>query len=275
MTNALYWVGGPILFLAVLAGQAATAATVENLYQAQTILTGRGEEGRPAGFAACLRDVLVKVSGDPRLFDDPRVAMLEPQAASLVRAFRYRDRMAGLPVHDEQGTRDRPYDLTVDFHPERIDAVLRSLEREPWPAERPRVAVFLAVRNVAAGYVLAADDGRDNGQRESLLTAADRMGIPVALPTQAALASAGLDLDGLWDADPANLAAATKAVGADLPLVGSMRFSDEIHGWIAEWRLAARGRIWSWQIRGVNFDEAFRSAMRGAAQILSGRGQPG
>ena len=61
------------------------AATVEDLYQAQTILTGQGEEGRPQGFADCLKDVLAKVSGDPLLLDDPRVAALAPQAATLVR----------------------------------------------------------------------------------------------------------------------------------------------------------------------------------------------
>ena len=29
-----------------------------------------------------------------------------------------------------------------------------------------------------------------------------------------------------------------------------------------------------WQIQNVNFDAAFRSAMRGAAQVLSGHGEP-
>ncbi|HEX2116542.1 MAG TPA: DUF2066 domain-containing protein [Alphaproteobacteria bacterium] len=251
------------------------AATVEDLYQAQTILTGQGEEGRPQGFAECLRDVLVKVSGDPRLLNDVRVTMLEPQAGTLVRSFRYRDRMEGLPVHDEQGTRDRPYDLTCDFYPDRIDAVLRSFDRKPWPAERPRVAVFLAVRNIAASYLFADDTRRDNGQRDSLLRASYRLGIPVAIPTQAELQAAGLDLDKLSKAEPASLAAATRALGADIPLVGSMRFSNEVHGWIADWRLAAKGRTYKWQVRGVNFDEAFRSAMRGAAQILSGNGAPG
>ena len=191
-----------------------------------------------------------------------------------MRSFRYRDRMEGLPVHDEQGTRDRPYDLIVDFHPDRIDTVLHSLDREPWPAERPRVAVFLAVRNIAASYLFAEDSSRDNGQRKSLQTAARRTGIPVTLPNEAALTAADIDLETLWKAEPSSLAAAAKALGADLPLAGSMQFSDAVHGWIADWRLASQGRTYRWQVRGVNFDEAFRSAMRGAAQILSGNGQP-
>jgi uncharacterized protein len=270
MIRALRW-----LALSFLLVPAAGAATVENLYQAQTILTGQGEEGRPQGFAECLRDVLVKVSGDARLLNDVRITMLEPQAGSLVRSFRYRDRMEDLPVHDEQGTRDRPYDLTCDFYPDRIDAVLRSFDRKPWPADRPRVAVFVAVRNVAASYVFADDARRDNGQRDSLLRTSYRAGIPVVLPKQAELAAAGLDLETLSKAEPSTLAGAAKTLGADLPLVGTMRFSDEVHGWIADWRFAAAGRTYKWQVRGVNFDEAFRSALRGAAQILSGNGQPG
>jgi hypothetical protein len=274
--KAFRWLGGPALSLAItLASAAGSAATVEDLYQATTILTGQGEEGRPQGLAECLKDVLVKVSGDPRLRDDPRVAAMAPQAPSLVRAFRYRDRMEDLPVHDEQGTRDRPYDLTADFYPDRIDAILRALGSQPWSAERPRIAVFLGVRNIAASYVFADDARRDNGQRDSLLLQSRRHGIPVALPSQADLKAAGLDLETLWKAQPASLDEAAKRLGADLPLVGTMRFSDEVHGWIADWQLAAKGRTWKWQVRGVNFDEAFRSAMRGTAQILSGTGQPG
>ena len=45
-------------------------------------------------------------------------------------------------------------------------------------------------------------------------------------------------------------------------------------GWKAVWDFDAKGQIHHWQIQNVNFDDAFRSAMRGAAQILSGHGEP-
>jgi hypothetical protein len=135
--------------------------------------------------------------------------------------------------------------------------------------------MFVAVRNVAVSYVFADDKRRDNGQRDSLLWTSYRTGMPVALPKDADLKAAGLDLETLWKAEPASLAEATKKLGADLPLVGTMRFSDTVHGWIADWRFAANGRTYKWQARGVNYDEAFRSALRGVAQILSGHGEPG
>ena len=270
--KALPWIG-IVVALGLSAGPG-RAATVEDLYQGTTILTGQGEEGRGAGLAACLAEVLAKVAGDSRLLTDPRVTAMGPQAPTLVSGFRYRDRMEDLPVHDEQGTRDRPYDLTADFYPERIDAILHALGSEPWSADRPRLAVFLAVRNIAASYVFSDDARRDNGQRDSLLLQARRSGIPVALPTQAEIKSAGLDLEIISRAEPQSLGSAAHGVGADLPLVGAMRFSEEMHGGIADGRLATNDRTYKWQVRGVNFDEAFRSAMRGAALILSGKGQP-
>jgi uncharacterized protein len=60
----------------------------------------------------------------------------------------------------------------------------------------------------------------------------------------------------------------------DLALSGSMLWSEEALGWIADWRLDAQGKSYRWQIRGVSFDDAFRNAMAGTVQILSGHGPP-
>jgi hypothetical protein len=103
----------------------AAASTALNLYQARTIVTGQREETRGPGLERCLEDVLVKVSGDPLVLADPAIASMKGHAASYVTRFRYRDRMEGIPIHDEQGSRDRPYDLTVDFQANQIDAALR------------------------------------------------------------------------------------------------------------------------------------------------------
>ena len=252
----------------------AGAGSVDDLYRAQTIVTGQGEESRRLGFADCLEQVLVKVSGDPRLLDDPEVAVIAGKAGTFVADFHYRDRMAGIPVHDEQGTRDRPYDLTVGFDPARIDAALRSLGREPWSASRPRVVALVAVRLGTTTYLLASDGERGRDQREALADAAERFGMPMMLPDQMALAKADLSYESLPTVDLPHLDATTRTMGGDLALGGSMLWSEEALGWIADWRLGARGESYRWRIRGVSFDDAFRNAMAGAAQILSGHGRP-
>src|SRR5262252_1596173 len=106
VSRSLGWV---VTALLVLTWGVAKAANLDDLYQAQTTVTGQGEANRVVGFAQCLEDVLVKVSGDPRLIGDPAVAEMAGRAGSFVREFRYHDQMSGIPVHDEQGTRDPPY----------------------------------------------------------------------------------------------------------------------------------------------------------------------
>src|SRR6202165_6151930 len=121
--RAVVWVLAAALFCTA----AAHAARADELYEAQAIVTGQGEPERLRALPDCLEDVLVKVSGDPRLIGDRRLLPLKANAENFVASFRYHDRMAGLPVHDEQGTRDRPYDMIVSFDEAKTDAALRSL----------------------------------------------------------------------------------------------------------------------------------------------------
>ncbi len=267
--------GTVVLVLVLLAAAPSIAEEVNPLYRAVAIVTGTGEVNRRLGLAICLEEVLVKVSGDARLVGDARVAGLAKRADTLVSRFSYRDRLAHRPIRDEQGTRDRPHDLTVDFDRAKIDAALAKLGRKPWNGTRPRLVAFIAVDNGAVTYVLAADGERGGDQRDALAAAAHQVAIPVTIPNGAALAATNVTFQTIGTTEPAALDAAAKAAGGDQALVGRLAWSDKDLGWIAEWRLAADGKPYRWQIRGVSFDDAFRNAMRGAAQILSGNGAPG
>jgi hypothetical protein len=261
-----------VLVFAVLA-PLAVAVEMLDLYQARPVVTGTGEKNRQIGFALALEEVLVKVSGDARLLGDPRVAQIDP--AALVAKFTYRDRMSRTEIHDEQGSYDRPHDLTVTFDRAKLDAALAALGLEPWRAERPTLVVFLSVKNGTNAFVLSADGERGAAMRESLDNATFRVNIPAKLPTDAALAAAGLSVATLPDADLAALDPSAKAVGGGIAILGALDFSDAAHGWITHWRMrGSDGAAYEWGERGVSFDDAFRSAVRGAAQVLSGHGAP-
>jgi hypothetical protein len=251
----------------------AYAVDVAELYRARTIVTGREEPSRSRGFAECLKQVLVKVSGDPRLADDPTVAALAERAADYVMNFRYHDRMSGIPVHDEQGTRERPYDLFVGFQPEKIDATLKKLGREPW-TERPRILMLVGVDNGAQRFILENDGHRGRDMREAVAAAAGRFGVEVALPRGDALLGAGVTLEDLPTSDQAKIGALARAEQGGMALVGSIDWNPETLGWSAAWWLRGDGKAANWQIEGVSFDAAFRSAVGGAAQVLSGHGEP-
>lgn len=250
----------------------AFAVTASDLYQAQTIVTGTGEVNRQIGFKDCLDKVLVRVSGDQRLVQKPEMLALRGKAGNFVDTFRYHDRLEGIPVHDEQGTHDRPHDLTCLYKPAVVDKLLAQIGSRPWLGERPVIAVFLATEQGARHFMLTADDGRGETMRESFANATGPLLMRITFPKASELA--GLDEKALREADMAKLDQLAKETGAAKALAGSIVWSDKELGWIADWRLAEGGKTYRWQVRGVSFDEAFRVALRGAAQILSGNGQP-
>lgn len=250
-----------------LSGAPSLASDNSALYSATTVTNGTGEKNRARALALCFVDVLVKVSGDPSLADDPRVAEMAGKANTFLAAYDYRDLLDNRPPNHEQGTYDRPQYLTAKFEPAAIDAALASLGRKPWVL-RPRVAVFLAVETMKGETftVDAKGAGMEADMRGSVMAAADRAGIPLVLPAET-------DLAGV----PQNAVALNEAAGTsggDVGLSGTMIWRAEALGWIADWTLVSSGKDYRWQEKGVGFDDAFRNAMRATARILSGHGQP-
>lgn len=240
----------------------AQASQLDHLYRAKAVVSGQGEANRMLGFAQCLKDVLVKVSGDQRLLDDARVTALASKAGELVAAYSYRDRLGGIPIHDEQGSYDRPHDLTVEFDPAKLDYALSTLGREPWLSRRPQVDVSLnVVPRTGAPFLLSRDGAApaEADMRVALEAAAERVGLSI-----------GFEPDSGGDRQR------DAALGDNTVLLsGELIWSDEAKGWIAEWSLVRDRKAHRWRVRGVGFDDAFRNGLRGTAQILSGNGEPG
>jgi hypothetical protein len=272
------WILAALVLLAAAAAAASgeSRAPADVLYRAVVVVTGTGEQNRMTGFAQGLREVLVKLTGDPTITEDPRLADMAAGAASLVRSFSYRDRLEGKPLHDEQGTYDRPHNLTIAFDADKIDALVHRLSRTPWRGVRPKVVVVLGVDNGKAVYMLTADGtvGRSADMRESFAAAAEQIAIPLIFPARDRLEARGLDARALADMTPADALAIARESGGDAALVGRMTFSEAALGWIARWRVVHESRTQEWELRGVSFDDAFRNAMRGTAQILSAHNTP-
>lgn len=258
-----------LLLAALTCCAPAAAAEATSLYHAQAIVTGQGEENRIIGFASCLEDVLIKVSGAQKLAGDPRLAAYQSNAKDFVKAFSYHDQMSGTPTRDEQGTRDRPYDLIVDFDEEKINDVLQKLGLKPWLSQRPVLAAFIEMQQGTRRYLVTADARQSDLQRDSLMAAAVKRGMTVVLPVSAALEKSSIDGAALASMPPERLASLATGQGGDVALVGRLVWDERELGWATEWQLDWQGRPHRWQIRGVTFDEAFRRGIGGAAAILS------
>ena len=250
------------------------ATEAADLYRAQAIVTGQGETNRIIGFASCLEDVLIKVSGAQKLAGDRRLAAYKSKAKGFVRAFSYHDQMSGTPTRDEQGTRDRPYDLIVDFDEKKIDDILKALGLKPWLSRRPVLGVFVEMQQGLKKYMVTADADQTELQRESLLEAAGKRGMTIVLPSVAALAKLSINGVELRTMTSSTLASVAAQQGGEIALVGRLVWVDRELGWATQWQMDWQSRTHRWQVRGVTFDEAFRRGIGGAAQILSNNDGP-
>jgi hypothetical protein len=237
----------------------ARAEGLSALYQSDAIVTGTDMRQRPWGFAQCLREVLVKVSGDPRLHDDPRVVALAEHADDLVAGFDYVDLMAHLKKNDDQGSYDRPHRLTVRFDPLKIDALITELGDTPWRGERPVVVPVLMVTGPRPPpYVLTAETPRGVNQRGAFVNAASEFGIGVRMPGEAEIA---------------RLRRAGEKPGEAI-VTGTLEWSETLPGWVGKWHMRWHGGERDWGIEGVNYDAAFRDIVRGVVTLASGKGEP-
>jgi uncharacterized protein len=246
---------------------------LDDVYTTRAVVTGKDERNRPLGFKLCFEDVLVKTSGDASIVNDSRVESLAANAGQYISTFSYRDRLEGKPVHDEQGTYDRPHFLTCRFDRQRIDDVLKLLGRTPWLAPRPRLVMVVAVHGRKTNGILSSDGDFDPDMREALANASLRYGLMVHLPSVATLESNRIGLDMVAVTSSDRLLRVAESSDSDLPIVGDLLWSDAALGWVATWRLETSGRVSRWSVSGVNYDEAFRNAVRGAARVLSGNGK--
>ncbi|WP_407150955.1 DUF2066 domain-containing protein [Bradyrhizobium sp. ORS 86] len=267
--------GWTMVAAALITCGGARAQVANDLYRAQTVVTGQGEPNRIIGFGACLEDVLIKVSGQQALAGDKRLAAYKSKAKEFVSDFSYHDQYAGKPHHDEQGTRDRPFDLTVTFDEQKIDGLLTTLGLKPWKAQRPMLGVFVEMQQGPKDYIVTADGTQADLQRDALSAAADKRGMRFVLPSAAALAASNITAAGLNKVPSEKLTSVVASQGGEAALVGRLVWNDNDLGWATQWRIDWHGKSYTWQMRGVTFDEAFRRGIGGAAQALSGNGNPG
>lgn len=243
------------------------AQNLAGVYQATAVVTGSDRRYRGVGFARCLRTVLVKVSGNPRLDADPRVDRFAREANLFVGSFDYVDQLAAYHVHDDQGTYDRSFNLTVHFVPAMIDRLLADLGDRPWRGGRPVVVPVMAVRGVRTAYLLSAEVAAGADQRGALEEMASELGLPVRFPTDGELAG--------WGVTTGEFPSPRVTPPPDRALVtGTLEFQPTVPGWAGSWKMRYEGRDYAWGIHGVNFDKAFQELARGVLQIASGHGAP-
>lgn len=253
-------------FFMALPGSFPPAYALEDadLYKATAFVTGTQEPERSRGFREGLRQVVVKLTGNPELVDSPGIAAALERPADFIAQFSYEDRMKGLAVHDEQGTRERPHFLFITFDRAKLDAFVASMGAHKWPLPRPRLTILLTIRDARRGYVLTRDGEHGYGQREALKSVAEKRGVPILLPPRETVT-----VETLGHAGDAALRKLSEQLAGDCPLAGNLALDAAGFYWDMRWTLVCQGRTQRWSLSGVSFDTALTSGIAESARLIS------
>ena len=255
-----------LTLLSWFAFSALAQADDDVLYRSSLIVTGDREETRvpaiPQGFDLAAQ----KLTGNPDIAQNPLFTPLAIASRAMIWSYTYHDRMFGIPIHDEQGTRDRPFDLTFQFEPKRMNDAMTAMGEKPWLGARPKLAVVIEVTDMARSYLLAADGVHGSDLRASFEDASVRFAIPIVFAKETDLSAIAPET--LDETSQETLAGLKSRLGTDAILVGHLDWESGKPGWHAVWRLPLAEQDLHWEIAGVNFDAAFRNAIGGAAKRM-------
>jgi uncharacterized protein len=219
------------LTLVLLFGLALLPVQAQELgrFEGQAAVADQSLTARNAALPQALAQLLVKLSGDPTVAEDPQLQQELLRAPELMQQFRYRQ----LDPAEAGGAR---LALVASFERGAVEAMLAAAGKQIWPEPRPVVVVWLAI-----------DDGRgprlvSHAQAQAVIPLGGRAGergLRLNYPLLDLEDQRLIDVSRVWNADLAAVDAATVRYQSRVALLGRLYRAGD--GWAADWRLIEAG----------------------------------
>ena len=251
------------LFAALLLAFAAQAETVNNLYEAEIPVMGQSGEARAEAIQDAFARVVVRVSGDPGLMNNPEIDQLLKRASSYVQQYRYR-------MLEQEASDEADRLLWVRFDERAVNRLLRQSGVPVWGVTRPSVLVWLGEERGASRSLVSLE--RQGGLKSVLQNVAGDRGLPLVLPLMDVQDRNALPVSDLWGGFESDIRRASRRYLPDVILVG--RLSDRGGEWWGEWSLYLPDTVNRWQTRADSKQALAAGGLQQAADALALRFAP-
>src|SRR3990167_7389573 len=238
----------------------AAAVRVTRLYQAAMAVVSQSAAERNHGLPAGLAQVLVKVSGNNEVPNNPKIKAELNSAGTFIQEFSY----SAAPFKDNA----KAYILQLNFDPEGVNQLLRSAGIPIWAQNRPLLLVWL--------------DNEAQGQSPDIITSdsvnpvsflfkqnLDRRGVPVIFPEMDMTDLNVMTVNDIATMAIPTLANAAKRYGSDGMLVGHI--VQDAQGYKAEWKLVIGDNQWSWNTKETSMNDTLTAIADHLADTLGSR----
>ncbi|MBB1088136.1 DUF2066 domain-containing protein [Lysobacter sp. SG-8] len=236
-------------------------ARAEDVYTAEVVVRGQGEDERQSAFARGLAQVLGKLSGDREAASQPGVRRELRRAGDYVTGYDYRQdetvTSSGSPTYRTV--------LVVQYDDTSVDALAGTLGIPVWPQPRPKPVLWLAIDDGSGPRLVGL---QQSNVARSVLNRAIERGYRLGLPSGSAAEQAVVGA--IWRGDTAAVARASARYSPPMQLIGKLRRGEG--GWVADWTFVDRGRVLAnWSETGVDARQVIATGADGAADALTRR----
>jgi len=209
-----------LLMVVFLLNESALAIEVTDLYQGIVPVESRDNvRERQQAFNNALRQVLLKVTGNSAIYNQPLIRRALASADNYVDTWSYRT--VTPPQEADAGPTAVPgIELSVSFFEPQVLSLLDSAGIPLWPRNRPYTLVWLVVQDELGERQLVGSSARDNLDILALLeNDAQRRGLPVLLPILDFEDRRAVSANDVWDMDAQRLLAASARYQSESVLV--------------------------------------------------------
>ncbi len=242
----------------------ASAVRVDNLYRVELPVADQSTAERLKRFSEAMKQVLVKLTGDPGVADLPQLQGAIQSAARFVQEYRYSSRPVPAAGKGEEA-REQLF-LSVHFDAKALDRLLRENRLRLWGRERPGTLLLMAVQQ-GGRLRLVADDTTPQLVAQ-INRGANAHGLPLLLPLNDLEDSRVLDARKVRDRDDTAIAAISARYAPDAVLIGTLAGNDK-KGWRGDWQLRFSGRRNNWSNRGESREAVLDQMLDRLARSLA------
>jgi hypothetical protein len=244
------------------------AESVVNLYESETPVSGQSAQARAKGIHDAFANVLVKVSGDRSLLDNPNLAPLLKKASGFVQQYRYKSLSS---VSGETRGEIPGRLLWARFDARAVNRLLRESNIPVWGETRPSMLIWLGEEEGASRYLLSPD--READLKQHLSWVADKRGMPLIWPLMDIEDQNAIQVSDLWGGFEENIRRASNRYQPDVVLVGRISYRGR-NSWRGEWILYLPDKINRWQTHADNKQALTSEGLEQAVDALAVRFAP-
>jgi len=206
----------------------AFAVKVNSLYVAKIGVTTQSQEEQQKAESQALRQVLIKVTGDSHIIDNPTLKTALTVSEKWIQAFGF------IAPHNTP----TPYLLEIEFDRNGVNHLLRSAAIPIWGENRPLIVTWILAENKDHPPTLLSAD------HFSLLfkQQADRYGLPIQLPCMDSIDQTQISQNDIIQMDSIKLVKASKRYRSNSILIGHIVQTPA--GLHSTWQLIADKSQW-------------------------------